>query len=188
MWMPDRYFPLNTENSKDNDKKGENGMRLLIKQRVFALTDTYDVYDGRGTSKYFVKNELFSILHRIHVKDAQGHEVGQIRQNFTLFRPEFQVWIGGRHCGSVRAQFSLLRPKYSIDYMGWRCDGDIFGWNYTVYRGMTPVMHISKKLLSWGDTYVIDIDNPEDEIMGLMLVIAIDAANCSQNSSYGQSN
>ncbi len=30
-----------------------------------------------------------------------------------------------------------------------------------------------------GDTYVLDYQNPEDELLGLMLVIAIDAANCS---------
>ena len=33
----------------------ENGMKLLIKQRVFSWTDTYDVYDEAGNPKYFVK-------------------------------------------------------------------------------------------------------------------------------------
>jgi len=40
-------------------------------------------------------------------------------------------------------------------------------------------MHIEKEILHWGDTYVLDYQNPEDELLGLMLVIAIDAANCS---------
>lgn len=40
-------------------------------------------------------------------------------------------------------------------------------------------MTITKELFHWGDTYVIDFQNPEDEIPGLLLVIAIDAANCS---------
>ena len=34
-------------------------MRLLIKQRVFALTDTYDVYDEDGNPKYFVRMNCF---------------------------------------------------------------------------------------------------------------------------------
>ena len=34
-----------------------------------------------------------------------------------------------------------------------------------------------------GDTYVLDIVDPADEIMALMLVIAIDAANCSQGNN-----
>ena len=48
-----------------------------------------------------------------------------------------------------------------------------------MYDGSYCIAHISKELLRWRDTYVIDIANPEDEILGLMLVLAIDAANCS---------
>lgn len=34
-----------------------------------------------------------------------------------------------------------------------------------------------------GAVYVIDINDPADELDGLMLVIAIDAANCTQGAS-----
>lgn len=52
--------------------------------------------------------------------------------------------------------------------------------DYDVYAGCSSVVHISKELFHWGDTYTINILNPEDEIPALMLVIAIDAANCTQ--------
>ena len=45
------------------------------------------------------------------------------------------------------------------------------------------VADIAKQFLSWGDTYTLDIADPGDEIMALMLVIAIDAVNCSQNNN-----
>ena len=34
-------------------------MQLLIKQRVFSWSDTYDIYDEQGNQKYFVKNQGF---------------------------------------------------------------------------------------------------------------------------------
>lgn len=34
-------------------------MKLLIKQRVFSWSDTYDIYDEDGKPKYFVKAEFF---------------------------------------------------------------------------------------------------------------------------------
>ena len=158
-------------------------MKLLIKQRVFAITDTYDVYDEQGRAKYFVKNELFALLHNIHVKDKTGQEVGSVHQKLTLFLPRFQVEITGRQVGNVQAEFTLFRPKYTIDYLDWKCEGDIFGWDYSVYDRNTLVMTISKKLLHWGDTYELDFSDPVYELPGLMLVIAIDAANCSQQNS-----
>ena len=42
-------------------------MQLLIKQRVFSWTDTYDVYDEKEEPKYFVKAEFFALGHQIHV-------------------------------------------------------------------------------------------------------------------------
>lgn len=156
-------------------------MKLLIKQRVFSWTDTYDVYDENGNPKYFVKNEIFSLLHRIHVQDREGNEVGMIKQDFSPFVPRFEIEIGGRTFGSLQKRFTLFRPQYDLDYHGWRCEGDFLSWNYDVYEGCSSVVHISKELFHWGDTYAIDILKPEDEIMALMLVIAIDAANCSQN-------
>lgn len=157
-------------------------MKLLIKQRVFSWSDTYDVYDENGNPKYFVKNEIFALLHRIHVSDMQGNEIGIIKQNFTLFIPHFEVEIGGKPYGEIEKQFTFFKPKYDLNYNGWRCEGEFMAWNYDVYSGCSAVVHISKKLFCWGDTYVIDILNPADEIMALMLVIAIDAANCSQNN------
>lgn len=58
-------------------------------------------------------------------------------------------------------------------------EGDFLAWDYDVYEECCAVVHISKKPFHWGDTYVIDILDPKDEIMALMLAIAIDAANCT---------
>ena len=57
----------------------------------------------------------------------------------------------------------------------------VFSWTdtYDVYEECCAVVHISKKPFHWGDTYVIDILDPKDEIMALMLAIAINAANCT---------
>lgn len=156
-------------------------MRLMIKQRVFAWTDTYDIYDEYGNEKYFVKTEMFNIGHHMHIYDGYDREVGVIHQKLFRLLPAFEVEIGGRIIGQIQKRMSLITPKYDINYNGWQVRGDIFGWDYDVYNGNYVVAHISKELLRWGDTYVIDIMNPVDEITGLMLVLAIDAANCDRN-------
>lgn len=39
-------------------------------------------------------------------------------------------------------------------------------------------MTISKEPFHWGDTYVLEYGDRTQELAGLLLVIAIDAANC----------
>ena len=154
-------------------------MELRIKQRVFSWTDAYDVYDENGRAKYFVKAEFLSFGHQIHVYDkTTGAEVGSIHQRLLTFLPTFEIVIDGICQGTVRKRFTLLRPSYDMQYHGWRAEGNLLGWDYEVYRGDVPVMSISKELLHWGDTYVLRYENPAFELPGLLLVIAIDAANC----------
>ena len=155
-------------------------MNLYIQQRVFSWTDTYDVYDESGNPKYFVRAELLTIGHQIHVYEkATGREVGSVHQQILTFLPKFEIVIGGQTLGMVRKQFSFLVPRYQVDYRGWDVEGDFLGWDYRVTDGSRTVMRIEKQWLSWGDTYTLSFANPADEIPGLLLVIAIDAANCN---------
>lgn len=154
-------------------------MKLLIKQRVFSWTDTYDIYDESGNAKYFVKAEFLSLGHRLHVYDAHGNEIGLVKEKLLTLLPLFEIEVGGITRGRIEKRFSLFKPKYDVEYNGWRAEGDFMGWDYDVYAGCSAVVHITKELLRWGDTYVIDFADPADEIMGLLLVLAIDAANCS---------
>ena len=156
-------------------------MKLLIKQRVFSWSDTYDVYDENGSVKYFVKAEFLSIGHRLHVYDVYQNEVGLIKERVLTLLPVFDIEVNGVIRGSIEKKFTLFKPKYEVDFNGWRAEGDFMGWEYDVYSGCSSVIHITKELFHWGDTYVIDFTNPDDELMGLLLVIAIDAANCTQN-------
>ena len=147
-----------------------------------AVDAAYDVYDENENPKYFVKAEFFSLGHQLHVYDRNNHELGVIRQRLLTFLPAFEIEIGGRVRGEIRKQFSFFKPRYEIDYNGWRVEGDFLGWDYDVYNGCSSIIHISKELFHWGDTYTINFSDPQDELEGLMLVIAIDAANCTQNN------
>lgn len=157
-------------------------MKLLIKQRVFSWTDTYDIYDEQENPKYFVKAEFLTLGHQLHVYDREKREIGMVKQRFLTFLPSFDIEINGKEFGNIQKQFSFFKPKYELDYNNWRCEGDFLAWDYDVYSGCSVVVHISKQPFHWGDTYVIDIADPQDEILALMLAIAIDAANCSQGA------
>ena len=73
-----------------------------------------------------------------------------------------------------RATYEAIERQMTVMASAGSC------WDYDVLEGCSRVAHISKQLLSWGDTYVIEFSNPADELMCLLLVIAIDAANCGK--------
>ena len=76
-------------------------MKLLIKQRVFSWTDTYDIYDEAGKVKYFVKAELMSLGHRLHVYDQFGQEIGSV--SYTHLKKQLRPWWKERKFSSLTA-------------------------------------------------------------------------------------
>ena len=155
-------------------------MKLLIKQRVFSWTDTYDVYDENGNVKYFVKGEILSLGHRLHVYNAMEEEVGMVREKLFQILPVFEIVMHGEEMGRIQKKLSFLKPKYEIECRNWKVEGDFLEWNYDVEDELGPVVYITKEPLHWGDTYVLDFAREEDELLGLLVVIAIDAANCER--------
>ena len=155
-------------------------MKLLFKQRMFSWFDSSDIYDEQGNTVYVVKGQL-SWGHCLKIFDAYGNEVGTVKERIFTFLPKFEVYLGNNYLGCIQKELSLFKPRYDIDYNGWHIEGNLFEWDYTIQDGAgMPVAVISKQLFNWTDTYEIDVRLPQDALVSLMFVLAIDAEKCSR--------
>ena len=156
-------------------------MRLLFKQRLFSWFDSYDIYDEDGNTVYTVKGQL-SWGHCMKIFDAHGNEIGMIQERVLTLLPKFEIYLGGNYVGCIRKEISFFKPVFDIDYSGWHVEGDFFEWDYNILNSSGGcVARGSKELLNWTDTYVIDVNNPQDALGALLLVLAIDAEKCSRD-------
>ena len=157
-------------------------MKLLFKQRIFSWFDSYDIYNEDGSTAYTVKGEL-SLGHLLRIYDANGRELGYIKQEIFTFLPKFYMYLGNECIGSICRELALFRPKYNIDYKGWRVEGDLFELEYSVFDQIgREVASVSQELWNFADTYAIDVENSDDALYALMLVLAIDAEKCSRKN------
>ncbi len=155
-------------------------MKLLFKQRLFSWFDSYDIYNEAGYPIYTVKGQL-SWGHCLKIFDANGMEVGTVKERIFTFMPKFEIYLGNQYMGCISKEFAFFKPKYNIDCNGWHVEGDFFEWDYSIINPVgQQVATVSKQLLNWTDTYVIDVHNPQDALCALMLVLAIDAEKCSR--------
>lgn len=155
-------------------------MKLLFKQRAFTWFDSYDIFDEAGNTVYTVQGRL-AWGHRLEISDAAGNYLGQVRQEVLTFRPRFSLFIGKNCVGQLRKEFALFKPVFTLDCNGWEIEGNFWEWDYRVTEGSRIVMTVSKELFHWTDTYQMDIADPRDALLCLMIVLAIDAEKCSRN-------
>ena len=155
-------------------------MKLLFRQRILSLFDSYDIYDENGNTVYGVKGQL-AWRHCLKICDPQGHELGLVKEKIITLLPKFELYEGGRYIGRISKKLSLFSPKFSIDFNGWTVEGNFLEWDYTIRdaRG-NRVAAIGKDLFHLSDTYVLDIAAPGDSLHVLMFALAMDAEKCSR--------
>ena len=154
-------------------------MKLLFRQRFFSWFDSYDIYDENGETVYTVRGEL-AWGHLFKIYDRSGAHAGTVQEHVFRFLPEFSLYTGEEFVGKLTKEFTFFKPRFSLDCNGWDVTGDWLEWDYNVSDGSRIVMHAGKEIWNWTDTYTIDIDREEDALLCLMIVLAIDAAKCSQ--------
>lgn len=154
-------------------------MKLLFKQRFFSWLDSYDIYDASGRVVYTVCGKL-AWGHKLVISDALDREVGMVREEVLTLMPRFAIFLDGREIGEIRKEFTLFKPSFRLDCMGWQVQGDWLEWDYQIVDGMgATIATITKELLHWTDTYVLDIRDETYAVYVLMIALAIDAAKCS---------
>ncbi len=154
-------------------------MNLYIRQRVLALTDTFDVYNEAGQSVYRVQNELFRIAHRLTVCDMAGRELALVKQRFFTLLPAFELYTGGVLRATMHKELTLFSPRYYFDGLDWALEGDFFSHSYRMADGSgRELMRLEKAYFTFSDSYELSVAPGADPLFCLLTVLAIDAANC----------
>jgi len=157
-------------------------MKLYFKQRFFSWFDSYDIYDEFGSAVYEVKGQL-AWGHCLKIFGANREELGTVKEKVLTFLPKFELYVGDSYVGCITKELTFLKPKFQLDCNGWNVEGNWMEWDYNIVDsvGMT-VASVTKEVMKWTDTYVLDIVNPQDALAVLMVVLAIDAEKCSRNN------
>lgn len=155
-------------------------MVLTVKQKLFAILDNYDITDEFGNVVFTVKGQL-AFAHTFKVFDKHGSEVGMLKQKLLSFMPKYEIYTHGMYVGCIDRKLTFLVPKFNLNYKGWRVEGDLFEWDYSVYDGYRQVMKVSKDIFKLTDTYNVFIEDESDALDGIMIALAIDAEKCSSD-------
>ena len=151
-------------------------VKLYIKEKAFSWNDQFTVTDESGAVRYIVEGELFSWGKKLHVCTPDGRQAAYIEEQFTFFRPRYQVFVRGALIGEVVRELSFFHPRFTVEGAGWDVEGDVWAHEYTVSHGGSPIVHISREWLTWGDSYALDFEDAAHELQALSLVLAIDCA------------
>ena len=157
-------------------------MKLYVEQKVFSWTDRFYVKGENEQDKYYVEGELFSFGKKLHVYNIAGMEVAYIQQKVMSVLPRYRIIQNGQIMAEIEKEFTFFKPRYCISGPNWEIEGDFWAHDYQITCNGIPIVTIAKAWFFWGDCYVLDIQNPEDEILALAAVLTIDCVLDNDNN------
>lgn len=156
-------------------------MRYVMKQKLFTLLgDDFVIRDDSGEERFVVKSKMFTLGNQLSFQDTAGNEVAYIRQKLLAFGPTYEIHRDGQVVAKVSKElFTLFSCAFTVDVPGpddLEAKGDFSDHDYTFRRHGEEVAWVSKKWLSFRDTYGVDIAEGEDDVVILASTVVMDMA------------
>ena len=162
-------------------------MRYVMKQKVLCLGDQFAIADEAGRDLFLVRGRLLSLGNQLSFTDLAGNELAFIKQRLLCWCPTYEIYREGRQVAVVeKGILPFFHCRFTIDVPGpndLEANGDLLDWEYTFERAGRPAGQVSKRLMSWSDTYGVDIVEGEDDILILASAAVIDLV-CHDNRQH----
>jgi uncharacterized protein YxjI len=151
-------------------------MKLYLKQKVFSIGDKYNIFDADGNVVFSVKGQVFSFAPKFFMYDEFDNELFMIQKKLMSFMGKYEIYEQGLLSAVVTRELTFFSPKLNVEGRNgsYSVSGDVFSWSFEIENGGRNSAHISKKLLSWGDSYEISVYNDDEAPFICALVIALD--------------
>ena len=184
------------ENKAFLDGAKDGHSRLIVGQKPYTFKESFQIFDEDENVKYIVKGKLISATHDFTVYDATGKiALGRVREKMLALRSpisferhpkDFIIQMDGKKLGKMKSRYVFGKQKCEFTFNNWVLEGNVFGVKYKVLDGKEKVMEVSQKVWVIGDTYYLDIANPDDELLCVLILLAIDSSHSSKSDDNKQ--
>ena len=158
---------------------------LYIKQKVFKITDHYEVMDVNQRPVYQVDQDFRFIGNKVHVSRMDGTEAFVVNREVLTILPKFTVEFSDGRTAYIKKNFTFFKKSIDMisDNYSLRLEGNFWDVEFAVFNGITEVGNIRKQIFAWGDTFVITVFDAAFEEELIALLIAVDNIKDMENKN-----
>jgi len=152
-------------------------MKFYIKQKVFTFKDKFTILDEQQNIQYQIKGKFMSLRNKLELNNNKNEVILRSNRKVLSLLPRYYIYDSKNQATAMVKKLFALRPKFDLRILSkdYHVDGNFFGHSFGIYDDKNNfVASISKRLISWGDTYEIDIADEQNVEILLFMVIIID--------------
>lgn len=153
--------------------------RYKIRQNLISIGDDFWIENEEGKRVFKVDGKVLRIRKTLLLEDMKGRKLCQIQERLLTIKDTMVIADadGDQIAAVKKALITPLRDKWDVKIKNGPdldVQGDILDHEYSIKQGRDKVAEISKKWFRLTDTYGVEIEAGQNDILILAVAIAID--------------
>jgi uncharacterized protein YxjI len=149
-----------------------------MRERMIAIGDDFWVENADGERVFKVNGKALRIRQTLAFEDAHGNELLKIQERKLSVRDKMAIERHGDKVATVRkALITPFRERFKVELAnggGYEVKGNIVDHEYTFKRDGREIAKVSKRWFRVRDTYGVEVEEGENDVLVLAATVAID--------------
>jgi len=160
-------------------RRDSGNNRYQMREKLVSIGDDFWIENGAGQKVYKVNGKALRIRQTLIFEDAQGHELCKIQERMMRIKDSMEIEgpNGERMALVKKALITPVRERFTAkigDGPDLDIQGNILDHEYSIELGRDKVAEVSKKWFRIRDTYGVEIEPGQNDILILAISVCID--------------
>jgi len=162
-----------------DERRGDGGVHYEMRQKLVSIGDDYWIKNDRGERVFKVDGKALRVRQTLIFEDARGQELAKIQERMLRVRDTMEIeGPGGETLASVKkAMITPIRERWTVQVRGGpdlAVQGNILDHEYSIGEGRDRVAEVSKRWFRVADSYGVEVDPGQNDVLILAVTAAID--------------
>jgi uncharacterized protein YxjI len=169
------------EERRDNRGRagGSGKNRYQMREKMVSIGDDYWIENEQGQKAFKVDGKALRVRSTLKFEDAHGNAIYQIQEKKLRVKDSMEVEDaqGNRVAMVKKAVIDPVRDRFSVSIKGGPdldVKGNILDHEYTIGEGRDKVAEASKKWFRVRDSYGVEIEQGQNDLLILAVTVCID--------------
>ena len=149
-----------------------------MRERMLSIGDDFWIENDSGDRVFKVNGKALRIRETLGFEDRDGNELLRIQERKLRVRDTMAIERDGEAVAKVRKGIvGPFRDRFKAEFAGggeYKIKGNIVDHEYTFERDGREVATVSKRWFRVRDSYGVEIEPGEDDVLVLAIAVAID--------------
>jgi uncharacterized protein YxjI len=153
--------------------------RYKILQKMFSIGDDFWIENQEGDRVFKVDGKALRLRQTLFFEDMKGNKLARIQERLLAIKDTMVVEDVDGHQMAVikKGLIAPLGDHWTVVVRGGPdldVQGNLLDHEYSIMQRRNKIAEVSKKWLSLTDTYGVEIDDGQNDILILAIAIAVD--------------